>query len=271
MIQRRTVLLAALWSAVVVQAGWSAELPKVRVLTYNIHHGEGTDGRIDLERIATVIKRLAPDVVALQEVDVKTTRSKGVDQAARLGELTGMNAAFGKAMDYAGGQYGEAILSRQPLAEVTTHALPFASGCEPRAVLSARIRLNPDGPEFVFLATHLEHANVEVRRSQARALGVLPGISARQPAILAGDLNDVPGSAAMKAVLEHWTDATADRPEPTWPSIKPVVKIDYVLFRPASGWRVVEKQVVDERVASDHQPLLVVLEWVSDSAPSQGR
>ena len=52
----------------------------VRVLTYNIHHGEGMDGKIDLERIAAVIKRLEPDVVALQEVDVKTTRSQGVDQ-----------------------------------------------------------------------------------------------------------------------------------------------------------------------------------------------
>lgn len=268
MIRRRTVLLVILWSAVIPHPGWAADPPTVRILTYNIHHGEGNDGRLDLERIGALIQRLAPDVVALQEVDVETTRSRGVDQAARLGELTGMHVAFGKAMDYAGGRYGEAILSRQPLADVQTLALPFVSGCEPRAVLSARIRLAPNGLEFVFFATHLEHANVELRQLQAQALTTLPGIATGQPAILAGDLNAVPGSPAMQAVLEHWSDATADRPEPTCPSDQPKVKIDYVLFRPASGWRVAEAKVVDERVASDHRPLLVVLERVPASTAS---
>src|SRR5687768_6315860 len=87
------------------------ETPRVvRVLTYNIHHGEGTDRRFDLERLAAVIKSVNPDLVGLQEVDEKTARSNGVDQAARLGELTGMHAIFGKAMDYQGGAYGLAIL-----------------------------------------------------------------------------------------------------------------------------------------------------------------
>jgi endonuclease/exonuclease/phosphatase family metal-dependent hydrolase len=71
---------------------------QVRVLSYNIHHGAGTDGELDLPRIANVIRRLKPDLVALQEVDKKTQRSRGVDQAAELGRLTGMHAVFGKAI-----------------------------------------------------------------------------------------------------------------------------------------------------------------------------
>lgn len=62
----------------------------LRVLTYNIHHGEGTDGVLDLERIAGVIKGASPDLVALQEVDVGAERTGGVDQAGELGRLTGM-------------------------------------------------------------------------------------------------------------------------------------------------------------------------------------
>src|SRR5687768_15481548 len=73
---------------------------RLRVLTYNIHHGEGVDGRLDLERIARVITAEEPDLVALQEVDVKTRRTGGVDQAAELARLTGMHFAFGKAIDY---------------------------------------------------------------------------------------------------------------------------------------------------------------------------
>ena len=72
---------------------------QVRVLTYNIRHGQGMDGRVDLSRVADVIRRLEPDVVALQEVDQATTRAGGVDQAAELGRLTGLHSAFGKAMD----------------------------------------------------------------------------------------------------------------------------------------------------------------------------
>src|SRR5258707_15896745 len=84
----------------------------VRVLTYNIHHGEGTDGEFDLPRLANVIKSVEPDLVALQEVDEATERASGVDELAELGRLTGMHTAFGKAMDFQGGAYGVGVLSR---------------------------------------------------------------------------------------------------------------------------------------------------------------
>ncbi|HPM81566.1 MAG TPA: endonuclease/exonuclease/phosphatase family protein, partial [Candidatus Anammoximicrobium sp.] len=261
-IQCSAMLLAILACAASFASCWAAEPLRVRMLTYNIHHGEGTDGKIDLARTAAVIKRLTPDLVALQEVDKKTTRSRGVDQAAELGKLTETHVAFGKAMDFAGGQYGEAILSRYPLTEVQVHSLPFAEGCEPRCALAARVRLGVDGPEIVFASTHLEHAKAALRLCQAQKLNPALAATNALPTILAGDFNDVPDSPAIKVLQPHWTDATAGQPDPTCPSGRPRLKIDYVFFRPVDGWHVVEKQVIDEPVASDHRPLLVVLEWV---------
>src|SRR6185503_1828899 len=89
-------------------------IPKqaVRVMTYNIHHGEGTDGKIDLNRIAEVILSARADIVALQEVDRSVERTARRDLVAELAELTKMNFAFGKNIDYQGGDYGNAVLSR---------------------------------------------------------------------------------------------------------------------------------------------------------------
>ena len=252
-----------LWISLVlvfVSASLTADEPaRVRVLTYNIHHGEGMDGKIDLARIAGVIKRLEPDVVALQEVDVKTTRSQDVDQAAELGRLTGMHVAFGKAMDYAGGQYGEAILSRWPLEEVQVLALPYATDCEPRCLLAARIQRSDGGPAFVFAGTHLEHAQATVRLCQAGKLSPKLAYVQEMPVILAGDLNDGPESMPMSVLRRHWTSATSSSSLPTFPADQPRVAVDHVLYRPESHWQVLETQVVDEPLASDHRPLLVVL------------
>jgi len=52
--------------------------------------------------------------------------------------------------------------------------------------------------------------------------------------------------------------------QPTYPSDKPGVLIDYVLLRPQKQWRVVEVNVLEEKVASDHRPLLVVVEWQTE-------
>ncbi len=237
----------------------AADAPRLRVLTYNIHHGEGMDGKIDLERVAQVIKRLEPDVVALQEVDVKTTRAHGVDQAAELGRLTGLHVAFGKAMDYAGGEYGNAILSRWPLEDVKTHALPFQDGCEPRCLVTARLQ-GPGDRRLMFGGTHLEHAKEHVRLCQAGKLGPAVAEAGSLPVVLAGDLNAVPGSAPMLVLQRHWTDAADGQWQPTCPAEQPRVTIDYVLYRPTVAWRTVEMRVIEETVASDHRPVLVVLE-----------
>src|ERR1700724_2661395 len=108
---RATAIVREYPAAHAGEHSFEMQLPFLRVLTYNIHHGEGTDGRFDLSRLARVMKSVQPDVIALQEVDRGTERSGGVDQLAELARLTDMHAEFGKAMDYSGGGYGVAWLS----------------------------------------------------------------------------------------------------------------------------------------------------------------
>jgi endonuclease/exonuclease/phosphatase family metal-dependent hydrolase len=223
------------------------------VLTYNIHHGEAMDKRFDYERLAKVINDLLPDIVALQEVDNGTERASGVDQAALLGKLCRMHHAFGQAMPYQGGQYGEAILSRFPIQEVIVHPLPYSVGQEPRAALEVLIEPEGLGP-IRFVGTHLCHQSNETRIQQARRLAQLLPREGGEPVILAGDFNARPGSEPMNVLLDNgWLDVIAPR------SI-----IDYILVRASDPWKVKEVVIVDEPVVSDHDPVLTILEWQGD-------
>ena len=123
----------------------------LRVLTYNIHHGEGRDGRVDYERLAATIARLKPDVIALQEVDNKTRRVDGIDQATELARRLKMKHFFGKAIDFSGGQYGQAILSRFPIGTHKTHLLPSGAEQEQRIAVEATVKPDNGLPEFRFV------------------------------------------------------------------------------------------------------------------------
>lgn len=261
--RRRCLVAALLAAALLLMAGCAAPSPHLRVMSYNIRHGEGTDGRLDLDRLAQVINEARPDLVALQEVDRGTGRADGVDQAMELARLTGMDMAYGKAMDHDGGAYGVAILSRTPLRLPTAHPLPHGGGREPRTALSVLITREPIG-EILFIATHLQHNSEADRIAEAQRLNRLFVDEGGPPVILAGDLNAQPLSPPMAVLLTHWRDAAAGAPgapAPTWPSDEPRVRIDYVVFHPAGAWRVIEAKVIKETIASDHRPLLVELAW----------
>lgn len=233
---------------------------RLRVLTYNIHHGEGIDGRLDLERIARVIRSAEPDLVALQEVDNRTTRTGQVDQPAELARLTGMHVAFGGNLDYQGGKYGNAVLSRYPIARQRNHLLPRLDEGEQRGVLEVEIELPRGHPRLLLLATHLDHRRGDRERiASAKVIKELIGKAADRPAILAGDLNDVPQSPTLAEFSKLWQNSNKE-PLPTIPVREPGRQIDYVLFRPAERWKVIETRVLDEPVASDHRPLLAILE-----------
>jgi endonuclease/exonuclease/phosphatase family metal-dependent hydrolase len=250
--------IAAALNAVAALA--AAESTTLRVLSYNIHHGEGVDGKLDLVRLAGVITAARADVVALQEVDQKTTRTGGVDQAAELARLTGLHFAYGKAMDYQGGAYGQALLSRWPLADFTVHPLPNPAKVEPRIAISATVR-PPGQPAFRFVGTHLDATRGDTARwQQAARLIELFGADA-SPTILVGDLNARPETRVMQALLQAFTDASASQPTPTSPAENPKARIDFVLLRPATTWRVLSSTVIPEAVASDHRPLLVELSF----------
>jgi endonuclease/exonuclease/phosphatase family metal-dependent hydrolase len=254
----------------------TAQLPsEIRVLTYNIHHGEGTDKKIDLARIAKVIQSVSPDIVALQEVDQGTARNKGADQPAELAELTGMTVVYGRNIDYQGGGYGTAVLTKLPVKASANEKIPsFYEGTpehpEQRSVQV--VELGPPGePGLVFLCTHFDSRPDERERmASAELVNRLAAKYGDRLMLLAGDLNATPDSNVLRALEQHWKIAGSDAKSQaadddrakrlfTFPAASPSKQIDYVLYRPADRWQVVETRVLDEREASDHRPVLSVL------------
>ena len=233
----------------------------VRILTFNILHGATTKGDFDLDKIASVIRQTNPDLVALQEVDFKTNRAKGYDLATEMGWRTKMAPLFGKAMDYDGGGYGEGVLTRMPIISSRTVALPHSPGNEPRAALEVTVELE-SGDTICFIGTHLEHQRGSTDRiDQTNKINHV-FLKNKYPTILAGDLNDTPESEAILNLKKFWTDASVDNPEPTFSSENTRRKIDYIFYRPANQWEVLESKVICDKITSDHCALLTVLQFI---------
>jgi endonuclease/exonuclease/phosphatase family metal-dependent hydrolase len=237
-----------------------AELPQeIRVITYNIHHGEGTDAKIDLERIANVLLAEKPDLVALNEVDQGTNRTHKIDMPAEFARLTGMKAVFEKNIDHDGGKYGNAILSRLPIRHHENHKLPSNYEGEQRGVLEVELGEEGDDETLLFLATHLDYRNDDAERmASVKKIEEIVADHKNQPIILAGDLNASPDSRVMAAFAKSWTLANKE-PLATFPAHAPEKQIDYILVRPPQRWEVVEVRVLEEPVASDHRGVIAVL------------
>ena len=232
----------------------------LRVLTYNIHHSEGRDGRYDLNRIANVIKAANPDIVALQELDQGNTRSGvNVFQLDKLAELTDMQGRFGKTINYSGGEYGNGILVAAGLdiVQTTNRPLPSPNGGEARAVLEMKLSFDPDRAtaEFIFLATHLNASNEASRNAQATFINNLAE-RVTTPMLLAGDMNARPTTEAYARLAGVWTDST----NLDDPGIARSTQIDYIFHRSTGDWEVKQsgRFIVNATtaVASDHYPML---------------
>lgn len=250
-----------------------AELPQeIRVVTYNIHHGEGVDGTLDLGRIANLLLAVEPHIVALQEVDQGTRRAQGVDQPAELAKLTGLQVVFGRNIDYDGGGYGTAVLTKLPVrshqkVQLKSFYQSTPEHAEQRGVQVLELG-DKDGPGLFFFNTHLDYRPPDDERMHsAITINELLAKGMDDLAILAGDLNAEPGSGPIEELRKQWKivgyqakiTSPATLPLLTYPSEKPEKWIDYILVRPAETWEVVEVRVIEEAVASDHRPLLAVL------------
>ncbi|MES2922015.1 MAG: endonuclease/exonuclease/phosphatase family protein [Verrucomicrobiota bacterium] len=229
-------------------ASVSAATKSLRIVSWNLHHGVGEDGKLDLERIAAVIRNATPDLVALQEIDKQCGRSGKVDQPAELAKLTGLIGVFGKAMDFDGGGYGQVILSRYPILRSEVHPLPGNS--EPRIAFEATVSI--EGSEIQFISVHLGLDSAE-RLAQAKTLTELAAQDARR-SILCGDFNAIPESPPLAALAGIWKAVPKKAPVLTCPAGKPQEEIDHVFARgfPNPSPLI----VIPETVASDHRPLL---------------
>jgi len=233
-------------------------------MTFNLHHGVGVDGRLDLDPVVALVTATGADVVALQEVDSRLgPRSAFVDQPLWLARHLLMDVAYGATLDLApakpGGprrRYGTALLSRHPLRGPASHPLPTAPGAEPRGYVTATIDVR--GTAVRLVATHLQHDSADARHRQARALASVVD-SAAEPVVLLGDLNAEPGSPELAPLAGHLADAwvaAGEGPGATFPSEAPHLRIDGVLVSP--GLTVTAAAVVPTG-ASDHRPVVVDL------------
>jgi endonuclease/exonuclease/phosphatase family metal-dependent hydrolase len=243
-----------------------AELPvaeRLRVMSFNIQsaaHG--------VDQVAGLIKEEAPDVVALQEVDLGTTRAKGTDQTEAIAAVAGFpHHLFFKATRLLGGEYGIALLSRYPIRYSRQLALPTPPGVEPRTV--AQVILDVNGSEVSVYLTHLSNLarRSELRLIQASFIARMMQDDHR-PKMLLGDFNDEPDAPALLLLKHKLTDVLATRghgSEVTYPMplFLSDIRLDYVM---SSSELSPKDAFVVRKVASDHFPL--VADFAIPSAPS---
>lgn len=233
-----------------------------RVMTYNIHHGEGEDGRLDLERIAALIKQERADIVALQEVDRNLPRTARRDLPGELAKLTGLTAVFSNNYAFEGGEYGNAVLSRFPVNSWTNYHYAKMRAGEQRGLM--QLRLSVHGRPLWLANTHLDASRDDAAR--VHSLNQLPGllgVMLPDPVILCGDFNDVPASQSYAQVKTRFTDAWLAAGQGdgfTIPTRKATRRIDYI-WHAGDPKLVPIKAWVPYSEASDHLPVMVEFEW----------
>jgi endonuclease/exonuclease/phosphatase family metal-dependent hydrolase len=269
----RLALLALLAAALTLGAapasGRADGSRQLTVMTFNIAHaGLSPTG---LRGVAAVIRSAHPDVVGLQEVDRSWSRSGSVDQAAELGRMLGMHAAFDANLDCASRdldgdgfcQYGTAILSRRPfvIGSQRQYRLPTPAGEEPRGL--ARVTIAAGGRLVDLFNTHLS----TVESTRVREVGVIKSLIRRErrPFVLTGDFNALPFYLEMVDLRRVARDSlvVAGRPDLRTTALAHPVRLDYVyLPRPPIDGPPQRVGVLGARViylprVSDHRPLVV--------------
>jgi endonuclease/exonuclease/phosphatase family metal-dependent hydrolase len=225
----------------------------LRVMSFNIEgHATLLDGDHIVE-VADTIRKYQPDIVGINEAHRHTWQARFGDHTAELARRTGMNVAFGRSYRFAGGDFGNAVLTRGQIVSTTVHQLPGTG--EPRTVLESLIRVN--GGIVQFYVTHTAawaSMSRDTRAAQLRCIDAHVQTSAH-PYILTGDLNAPPESPEMVAFLSANTLKFAGDPrEPSHRIMEQ--RLDYILTDP--GWRVQSARVLDDG-PSDHRPVLAEL------------
>ena len=236
-----------------------------RILTYNVHRCVGIDRRLDVDRVAAVIARLKPDIVALQELDVGRLRTNGVDQAHEIAQRLKMSFHFHPALRVEEELYGDAILTSLPERMVKCGALPGhprIPALEPRGALWLEIEI--EGRPVQVINTHLGLVPREQHLQAAAIAGPewLGHPDCKGPVILLGDFNATGSSVVHRALTANLQSARLISPNPsptsTFPSTMPVLRIDHVFVSD-------QIEVLDvfapydslTRTASDHLPLVM--------------
>jgi endonuclease/exonuclease/phosphatase family metal-dependent hydrolase len=229
---------------------------EMNLVSYNIHHCAGADGKVDIQRVADVIAREQPDFVGLNEVDRKTKRVEGVDEAGELGKRLGLHATFAEAIPLTGGSYGNAVLSREKPISVSRIPLP---GREKRVLLMCEF------DDCWFGTTHLSLQETN-RVASAEIIRKFVTEKAKEKTVfLSGDWNAVPESKPLTAIREFMR-VVSDESKGTFNGFKKKSPhkgkcIDYIAVDKNSAKNVEVKatHVREDAMTSDHNLISVKL------------
>lgn len=226
---------------------------KLKVASYNIHLGIGSDGLFRPERIADVVSELDADVICLQEV---ARTHGGFDMLAYLSASTGYQGIAGPTLVTAGGDYGNAILTRVAPADVHRWDLSVPK-YEPRGAISMLV--NKGGRELRLIATHLGLRPGE-RRSQIRKLLALMQETGSMPTVLMGDVNEwFLWGRPLRWLHRHFKETPAPA---TFPARWPVFALDRIWVEPRKALRQVAVHASPTaRIASDHLPIAATIDF----------
>jgi len=241
----------------------------IRVMTYNVHSCVGRDGKISPSRIARVIRRHEPDIVALQELDVGRKRTGEVNQPRLIAEELGMDYYFRPSVLIGEERYGNAVLSRYPIELIRAGQLPRIiknSMVESRGVIWTVI--NIAGTKINLFNTHLSFLPLEGVNQAKALLGAqwVANPACQGPVILCGDFNAFPNSQLYRNIKKVFRDAQEElsdySPKATWFSRYPIGRIDHIFIGPQIEVTNVEVSGTDiDRIASDHLPLIVDIKF----------
>ena len=254
------ILLISCSSNKSIQSIDSNYVNTIKVMTYNIHHGNPpsqTSEVLDLDTIAEVIKLSQSDIIGLQELDSVTNRSNQVFQLKYLADKLGMHSYFGKSISYQEGAYGVGILSKFPIKDAWTFLLPKDSTLESesRVVAATEIML-PKENNIIFAVSHWDHTSDLNRILQAREINSIFN-NQPLPVILTGDMNAAPESKSIK-ILEQQFQNASRKNDPTIPNINPRNKIDYVFLSKGKDLTFSNESVlIETNYPSDHLPFVV--------------
>lgn len=225
----------------------------VRLMSYNIRHGSDINKVMNIQAQIEVMRKWQPDYIMVQEVDSMCTRSGKIYEAKVIADALGMHATFARAIDYEGGKYGVALLSREAPLNVERYPLPNNS--------ESRVLLVCEFEDKFVACTHL---SLE-RNEHVEPVSIINGAArkATKPFFIGGDWNDEPQSVLLTTLRQTFTILSDDYVL-SYPADVPTMCIDYIANYKNDAMRqchVTLQHLADEPTASDHRPLIVDIKW----------
>lgn len=229
----------------------------LRVASYNIHGGVGRDGHFVPKRIVDVLREIDADIVALQEVESRTT---GFDMLEFLGAALALQPIPGPTLLTADGDYGNGVLTRLPV--LTTRGIDLSiPRREARGAIDAELSAARDdtAPALRVIATHLG-LNPTERRIQVQQLLSVFEHDRTLPTVFMGDVNEwFLIGRPLRWLHRHF----ARTPSPaTFPAIFPLFALDRIWVRPRNLlYSLHVHRTALARQASDHLPVVATLRF----------